>query len=259
MGILNIGENSFFDGGKYTSSENATIQCEKLIAEGADIVDIGAASSKPGEALIDASTEIEILNHTIRSLPNQFPDTVFSIDTYNSETALWAVANGFRMINDISFGEIDSKMLNTAAHLDVPYIGMHMKGTPKTMQLHTHYDDFLTEVFDYFNHKISIAKSFGIKDIIIDPGFGFAKTIAQNFKLLHHLALFNTLGMPILAGLSRKSTIYKTLHTTPDKALNGTTALNMIALQNAASILRVHDVKEAKECVTLHQSLIQNA
>jgi dihydropteroate synthase len=211
-------------------------------------------STKPGSEAVSANEEMDRLIPIIESIHGQFPDAIISADTYVSEVAKAAVAAGASIINNISGGELDRDMISTVAALRVPYICMHMKGTPATMQEHAHYDDVTKEVLDYFIGKIDECKKAGIKDVIIDPGFGFAKNAAQNFTLLKNLAVFKMLDRPILAGLSRKKTIYNTLGVTATEALNGTTVLNTLALQNGANILRVHDVKEAVEAVKLMEA-----
>jgi dihydropteroate synthase len=251
MGILNITENSFFDGNKYISETDILEQTEKMLHEGADIIDIGANSTKPGAKAIDEKIEIEKITNTVKLILKQFPQTIISVDTSRAKVALKGVQEGALIINDVSGGEMDPYMFETVAKCNVPYILMHMRGTPETMQNLTNYTNLVIEMMQYFNQKIVKLQALGVKDIIIDPGFGFAKTIEQNFELLSRLDEFHELNKTILVGLSRKSTIYKTLNTDPENALNGTTVLNTIALQQGASILRVHDVKEALECIKL--------
>jgi dihydropteroate synthase len=250
MGILNLTPDSFYDGGKYKNEQEIEGKLSYMIDCGASIIDIGAASSKPGSTLIDSKTE-QIRLAPILSLLKKYPNTFFSIDTYNAETVKFGCDFGIDIINDISSGNIDSKMIETVAAIGKPYITMHMQGYPETMQANPIYEHVTKEVLRFFEHKIKELKSAGIHEIILDVGFGFGKTVAHNYQLLRELDLFESIGYPILAGFSRKGMIYKVLETTPELALNGTTALNMIALQNGAKILRVHDVKEAMDCVKL--------
>ena len=251
MGILNVTPNSFFDGGKYQQENEILKRVEVMLNEGADFVDIGAYSSKPNAEFVSEEEESNRLLPILKSVLKEFPKTIISVDTFRSEIAKASVENGAAIINDISAGSLDNKMMKTVAKYQVPYIMMHMKGTPQTMMNLTKYDDIVKEMLFYFSEKITLARSFGINDLIIDPGFGFAKTVEQNYEVMQKLQLFQMTELPILAGVSRKSMIYKPLESTPEKALNGTTALNMIALTKGASILRVHDVKEAVECVKL--------
>lgn len=251
MGILNLTPNSFYDGGKYENEPAILKQVEQMLAEGADFIDIGAYSSKPNAEFVSTKEELNRLIPVVKAIVKQFPQILISIDTFRSEVAKQAIETGATLINDISAGNLDAKMMETVANLQVPYIMMHMKGTPQTMMDLTNYEDVVKEVLFYFSEKIALARSFGINDIIVDPGFGFAKTVEQNYEILQKLALFSILELPILVGISRKSMIYKPLQTSADKALNGTTALNMMALTKGAKILRVHDVKEAVECVHL--------
>ena len=255
MGILNLTEDSFYDGGKNNSLNKALKHTEKMLSEGAFFIDIGVASSKPGSPLIKVDEEKKRLLPYLNALIREFPTTHFSIDTYHSEVAQISLDLGVSMINDISGGQLDSKMFAVVGAHKVPYVMMHMKGTPQTMKDLCQYDDLMVEMRMYFSSLIKRCTELHIHDVIIDPGFGFAKNTEQNFQILRELKEFQLLDSPILIGLSRKSMIYKTLGTNASEALNGTTALNMIALQNGASILRVHDVKEAMECVTLSQNL----
>ena len=251
MGILNVTPNSFYDGGKYKNESEIVKQVETMLVDGADFIDIGAYSSKPNAEFVSEEEEIARLIPVLKLVLKEFPTTLLSVDTFRSEVAKAAVKSGASIINDISAGGLDDKMMETIGKLQVPYIMMHMKGTPQTMTQLTQYDDIVKDMLFYFSEKVALARSFGINDLIIDPGFGFAKTVEQNFEIMQKLELFKVLELPILAGVSRKSMIYKPLDLTPEKALNGTTALNMIALTKGASILRVHDVKEAVECVKL--------
>ena len=257
MGVLNITPDSFYDGGKYKDEASILKQAEKLLDEGATFVDLGAYSSRPGATDVSEKEELKRILPVVDLLISNFPDIYLSIDTFRSEVARRCLENGAAMINDISAGNMDPNMMQTISDFKVPYIMMHMKGNPQNMSKQTNYSKLLEDVLYYFSEKVALAKSFGINDIILDPGFGFAKTPSQSFSLLHHLNLFKTFGLPILVGLSRKSMIYKTLGTNPDQALNGTTALNTYALTKGANILRVHDVKEAVECIELLEALKQ--
>lgn len=258
MGILNITEDSFFDGGAYISEKNWLRQTEKMLTEGADIIDIGAASTRPGAKLIDAKDEKNAITKTLKSIRKEFPDCIISIDTYHSSVAEVSVNEGADIINDISGGEIDKEMFATIGKLKSPYILMHIKGIPENMQLNTNYRNITEEIILYFSEKINQLKTLGINDIIIDPGFGFGKTLEDNYKLLSQLEIFHFFELPLLVGISRKSMINKLLNITAKEALNGTTVLNTIALQKGAKILRVHDVKEAVECVKIHEMLNKN-
>jgi dihydropteroate synthase len=251
MGILNVTPNSFYDGGKHKNINSIIHQVDKMLSEGADFIDVGAYSSKPNAEFVSQDEEIKRLVHIIKELVNTFPNIIISVDTFRAEVAKIAVENGVAMINDISAGLLDEKMLQTVAYLKVPYIMMHLKGNPQTMQTLAKYDDIVKEMIFYFSERIEKARSFGISDIIIDPGFGFAKTVEQNYEVLQKMELFSLFELPLLAGISRKSMIYKVLENSPTEALNGTTVLNTIALQKGAKILRVHDVKEAVECIKL--------
>ena len=253
MGILNLTPDSFYDGAKHTHDYIHHIK--KMIEDGATIIDVGAMSSKPGSEIISASEEINRLKIPVENILKEFPNTIFSIDTVNSETANYCLDKGFSIVNDISAGEIDSQMFSVLKKYDSTYIAMHMKGIPSNMQSLTEYDNVVEEVYSYFEKKIVQLSLFNFHNIILDVGFGFAKTVEQNFELLKNLNHFQSLCKPILAGLSRKSMICKILEVSPNDALNGTTALNMIALQNGATILRVHDVKEAVECVKLYEKI----
>jgi dihydropteroate synthase len=256
MGILNVTPDSFYDGGKYIKPEHILEQTKKMLNEGADIIDIGAYSSKPGAAEISQKEEENRLLPTLDLIRTNFPDAILSVDTFRSEIADKVISTyNVQIINDISGGEADKEMFDCIAEHQRGYILMHMKGTPQNMQQLTHYDDLISEITDYFSVKIQQLQNCGVKDIIIDPGFGFAKTLEQNFQLLKNLNYFKLFDKPILAALSRKSMIWKTLNSSPEEALNGTTVLNTIALLNGANILRVHDVKEAREIIQLNQAL----
>ena len=255
MGIINATPDSFYEGSRFTLMDDILRQAGKMIDDGAAILDIGGQSTRPGSEMIPANEEIRRVIPAIELIAKKFPGTIISIDTFYSKVAKAAVESGACMVNDISAGTIDRDLITTIALLKVPYVLMHMKGTPQTMQQEAVYENVVREVLDFFIAKTHELKQAGIQDMIIDPGFGFAKTIDQNFNLLKDLPVFKILDKPILVGLSRKSTIYKTLGTTADQALNGTTVLNTMALQHGASILRVHDVKEAKEAVTLFSAI----
>lgn len=258
MGVLNLTPDSFYDGGKFKNEKEALLQVEKNIQNGMDILDIGSYSSRPGADDISEAEELNRQSSVLQSITKEFPEVIISIDTFRSKVAKESLDLGAHIINDISAGKIDPGMLDLIAEYQVPYIMMHMRGTPQTMKQLTDYDNLVKDVMFYFSERITEARSKGINDLLVDPGFGFAKTIEQNFELLNHLKVFRHLELPILTGVSRKSMIYKTLNITSQKALNGTTALNMAALMNGSSILRVHDVLEAKQCVTLFQKLIEN-
>lgn len=255
MGILNVTPDSFFDGGKYKDESSILQQVEKMLNEGATFIDVGAYSSRPGALEVDETTELKRIEPIVSLILKKFPETILSIDTFRSTVAKACIENGAAIINDITAGLQDDKMLSTVAQLNVPYIMMHMRGTPQNMQQQTSYDDLLKEVLLYFSERLSAAKALGIKDIIIDPGFGFAKNLEQNYELLNKMELIGITDQPLLAGISRKSMIYKILGTSAEQALNGTTALHMVCLQKGAKILRVHDVKEAFECVKLYEQL----
>ena len=252
MGILNVTPNSFFDGGKYKNESEMRSQVEKMLNDGATFIDIGAYSSKPNADFVSEAEELQRIVPIVNLILKHFPETLISIDTFRSEVAKACIENGAAMINDISAGNLDDKMLETIAKYNVPYIMMHMRGTPQTMQSMTNYENIVKEMLFYFSEKVAKARSLGINDLILDPGFGFAKTIEQNYEVLQKLDLFSILELPILVGFSRKSMIYKPLNSNAENALNGTTVLNSIALTKGAKILRVHDVKEAMECVALY-------
>lgn len=255
MGILNVTPNSFFDGGKYKTESVILSQVGKMLTDGATFIDVGAYSSKPSAEFVSEKEELNRIVPVVNLILEKFPDCLISIDTFRSEVAKVCLENGAAIINDISAGNLDDKMLETIAKYNVPYIMMHMRGTPQTMQTMANYDNIVKEMLFYFSERVAKARSYGINDLIIDPGFGFAKTLEQNYEVLQKLELFEMLELPLLAGFSRKSMIYKTLHSTAEEALNGTSVLNTIALTKGAKILRVHDVKEAMECVTLFNKL----
>ena len=251
MGILNVTPDSFFDGGRYRNLDDALRLAEKHVEAGATFIDMGGMSTRPKSELISVEEESARLLPAIEAIRKRFPDVVISADTFRSTVAKESIASGADMINDVGGGTLDENMFETVAKLDVPYIMMHIQGTPQTMQDNPVYQDVLSEVEDYFIQCCFTLRSLGVKDIVIDLGFGFGKTLEHNYALLNDMRRFTSLGIPILAGLSRKSMINRVLGTEANEALNGTTALNMKALEQGASILRVHDVKEAMECVTL--------
>ena len=251
MGILNITEDSFFDGGKYLTKENILGKTGQMIEEGASIIDVGAQSSRPGAQAISRIIEKERLLNCITIIKQKFPKIIISVDTYHSEIAEICVRNGADMINDISSGELDKKMFDTVVKLNVPYIMMHMQGTPRIMQIKPQYKDVTIDILYFFKQKIQKLNKRGFQQIIIDPGFGFGKTMIHNYQLLNNLEQFQALGYALLIGTSRKSMIYKLLDKNVNDSLNGTSVTNTIALYHGASILRVHDVKEAMECIKI--------
>jgi dihydropteroate synthase len=256
MGILNLTPDSFYEGSRVPANENSWLhEAEKKIREGADLLDLGGYSTRPGAEHLSVAEEINRVLPALKAIKKHFPDILLSVDTFRAEVADAAVAEGADLINDISAGNLDPNMLPLVAKLGVPYIAMHLKGNPQTMESETDYKELLPEILFYFSAKIEQFRKLGIKDVIIDPGFGFAKTREQNFEVLRNLKSFRQLGVPVLAGVSRKSMIYKTLKISAEEALNGTTALNMFALMQGANILRVHDVKEAKETIQLFKQL----
>ncbi|WP_428224482.1 dihydropteroate synthase [Flavobacterium sp.] len=251
MGILNCTPDSFYDGGKLKTDSLILNQVAKMVSEGATFIDIGGQSSRPNAEFLSADQELQRVALIVEILLKENPELLISMDTFHSEVADACLQMGASMINDISAGGLDEKMFEIVAKHRVPYVMMHMNGSPQTMQQQSEYKDLVKEILFYFSEKIAKARSLGITDLIIDPGFGFAKTVVQNFELLNQLELLHITDLPILVGVSRKSMIYKTLETTAQEALNGTTVLNTIALTKGASILRVHDVKEAVEAVKL--------
>lgn len=259
MGILNLTPDSFFDGGKYKDEGSILTQVEYMLTRGATFIDMGAYSSRPGAEHVPEEEELRRIIPVIDLILKNFPDTLLSVDTFRSKVASESIEHGAAIINDIAAGNLDDAMFATIAKHQVPYIMMHMKGTPQSMQEEAVYDNLINDLRYYFSGKIQEATSKKINDVIIDPGFGFAKTTAQNYTLLNHLDMFQTFGLPILIGLSRKSMIYKILGSSPQEALNGTTALHTIALLKGANIIRAHDVKEAKECIKLVEALKENA
>lgn len=256
MGILNLTPDSFFPGSRLDrDSDKILLRAQTMIQDGADFLDLGGYSTRPGALDISVQEELDRVVPPIELIRREFPEILISVDTFRSQVARESVSAGADLINDISSGNLDEDMLPLIGSLGIPYIAMHMKGNPQDMQSNANYSDILTEMLYYFAEKVDILKKFGIKDVIVDPGFGFAKTVEQNFFLLKNLKSFEALGLPLLAGLSRKSLIYKTLKIGATEALNGTTALNMVALMQGANILRVHDVKEAKETIKLFEQL----
>jgi dihydropteroate synthase len=252
MGILNSTPDSFYPDSRASTVDEWLNRAEILLNDGADIIDIGGQSTRPGAELISEEQELERVIKAISSIHARFPEAIISIDTFYANVARKAIEAGASIINDISGGQIDKKMFDVVISLNVPYVLMHMRGTPSTMQQHTHYDNLVDDVLGYFVKQVGELRARGVKDIIIDPGFGFAKTIPQNFQLLRNLSAFSMLDCPIMVGLSRKGTVYKTLGTNPEASLNGTTVVNTIGLMQGASILRVHDVKEARDVIKLY-------
>lgn len=255
MGIINITPDSFYDGGKYKDESEIVAQAETMLINGASFIDLGAYSSRPGADHVSENEELARIIPVVKLLLKTFPDILISIDTFRSKVADECLAHGAAMINDISAGTLDPKIFEIVGKYQAPYIMMHMKGTPASMQDMTNYKDLLKEMLYYFSEKVALARTYGINDIIIDPGFGFAKTLEQNYEILRKFKLLHALDLSILTGVSRKSMIYKLLETTPKNALNGSTALHMYALANGSQILRVHDVKEAMECVHIFKAI----
>jgi dihydropteroate synthase len=251
MGIINATPDSFYEGSRFSGTDKILVQAEKMISEGVDILDIGGQSTRPGSEQVSEDKELSRVIESVEAIHQKFPEIIISVDTYYSSVAKKCVHAGASIVNDISSGSMDKEMLPAIAALQVPFIAMHMKGTPQTMQQQASYENVTREILDFFIRKKNECKTAGIADVIIDPGFGFAKTIDQNFQVLKDLSVFKMLDAPLLVGLSRKSSVYKTLGTSPEDALNGTTVLNTIALMSGADILRVHDVKQAKEAIKL--------
>lgn len=258
MGILNVTPDSFYDGGKFTEEKAIFEQVAKMIEEGATIIDIGGQSTRPGAKPLSVRQEEQRVVPLVAKLMHKFPDLLLSIDTFRAAVARKAIQEGASIVNDVSGGDLDPEMFNVIAREEVPYILMHMQGIPETMQDHPTYNNVVTSVFSVLSQKVGKLRSMGVADIIVDPGFGFGKTVEHNYRLLNSLHFFRNTGCPVLAGMSRKSMICKVLKVKPENALNGTTALNMIALLNGASILRVHDVKAAREAILLFEAY-QNA
>ena len=256
MGILNVTPDSFYAGSRGVAERDIIDRLRQMTDEGASIIDIGAYSSRPDADDVSTEEEMARLRHALNLVRQHQPDAVVSVDTFRADVARMCVEEyGVTMVNDISAGEMDDEMFPTIARLGVPYIAMHMKGTPQTMQINPQYEHFLKEIFYFFSEKVQKLRDLGVKDIIIDPGFGFGKTMEHNYQLMNHLEEFKLFGLPLLVGISRKSMIYKLLGTTPEEALNGTTVLNTIALQKGAHILRVHDVKTAVEAVKIVEKM----
>jgi len=255
MGILNLTPDSFFDGGRYVEESTVLFQVEKMLEEGAKVIDVGGMSSRPGAEIISESEELSRVLPIISKINEKFPTAILSIDTLRSKVASESVAAGVSIINDISSGQFDPKMMNTVVDLQVPYIMMHMQGKPNTMQLSPQYQNVVIEILDFFIEKVGQLKQMGFHEIIVDVGFGFGKTIEHNYQLLKNLGAFRILDLPLMVGLSRKSMIHKQLNINSEKALNGTTALHMVALQQGAKILRAHDVREAVETIKLWKVL----
>lgn len=255
MGIVNVTPDSFYAASRQSRESEVIIAARKMLEEGALILDIGGYSSRPGAVDISIAEERQRVTKAIAAVIREFPNAFISIDTFRSEVAKAAIESGACMVNDISGGSLDNEMFDTVAQLKVPYVLMHMRGTPQNMVQLTAYDSLLKDIALFFAEKVSQLKAKGVNDIILDPGFGFAKTVAQGYEILQNLDYFKTLQLPLLVGLSRKSMIYRTLGVTPQESLNGTTAANMAALINGASILRVHDVKEARETIQLFKSI----
>ena len=251
MGILNLTDDSFYDGGQHNSIKKALLQSEKMLDDGAKIIDIGAYSSRPKAKHISHDEEWQRLEKTLQIINKEFPQAILSVDTFRSEIARRSIDNGADIINDISAGNLDPQMFDTVADLNVPYIMMHMQGTPQSMQDNPHYNCIEKQVVNYFLNKVKTLQQKGLSKIIIDPGFGFGKTLEHNYQLLNNLEKLHTLELPLLVGVSRKSMVYKVLETDAKNSLNGTTAIHALCLSKGASILRVHDVKEAVECVKL--------
>lgn len=255
MGILNVTPDSFYSSSRYMSEEGILHRAGQIIDDGADILDVGACSTRPGIELVSEEEELLRLRLALHLIRKRWPDMPVSVDTFRAKVAEVVVTEfGVDMINDISGGDLDANMFQTVAKLQVPYILMHMQGTPGTMQQHPHYDDMMTEICRFFAKRVETLRSLGMNDIILDPGFGFGKTLDHNYELLRRLDEFELFGLPLLVGLSRKSMIYKNLGLTPEQSLNGTSILNTLALAGGANILRVHDIKEALECVKLVQT-----
>lgn len=255
MGIINLTPDSFYADSRHKITDELLLSCEKMLTQGADILDLGGVSTRPGAETVTVDDELKRVLPAIEAIAKRFPEAILSIDTYWAYVAERAVQAGASIINDISAGQLDEAMCETVAKLNVPYILMHMQGTPATMQHNPQYENVVLDVLDYLVCEVAKLRALGVKDIILDPGFGFGKTVEHNFQLLQGMDALKVTGLPVLAGLSRKSMICRTLGVKPNEALNGTTALNMVALTKGAKILRVHDVKEAVECVKLYASL----
>lgn len=251
MGIINATPDSFYTKSRLMDGDAILSQAEKMLNEGATILDIGGQSTQPNSERIMVDVELQRVSNAVRSLHFQFPDAIISIDTYYAKVAAKCIEAGASIVNDVSAGNMDKNMIKTVANYNVPFVCMHMPGSPNDMQQNATYENVTLQILDFFISKVEECRVAGIRDIIIDPGIGFGKTISQNFQLIRQLEIFRMLEKPIVVGVSRKSTIYKTLGVSPEEALNGTTVLNTMALMNGALILRVHDVKEAKEAIDL--------
>jgi dihydropteroate synthase len=259
MGILNITPDSFFDGGQYQKEKKMLAQVEKMLCEGAEIIDIGGMSSRPGAAFVSPEEEIKRVVPTIQSIKKHFPEAILSVDTWRSAVAKASVEHGAGIINDISGGQFDDTLFETVANFkNIPFFLMHIQGTPDSMQAAPHYDNVLEDILKYFIEKVGRLRELGVKDIVLDPGFGFGKTVEHNYQILKNMHVFQIMDLIVLAGISRKSMIYKHLDISPNEALSATSALHLVALQQGARILRVHDVKEAKQVIALHQLLQQS-
>ncbi|SEH69819.1 dihydropteroate synthase [Paenimyroides aquimaris] len=258
MGILNVTPNSFYDGGLHHSLDKIEQQTEKMLNEGADIIDVGAYSTQPNASFVSQEEELGRIIPVVSHLVKKFPDIILSVDTFRAEVAKQTIDLGAAIINDVSAGFLDDQMMAVAGAMNVPYIMMHMKGTPQNMQQFTDYEDVMHDMILYFSERMATARKHGIIDVIIDPGFGFSKTLDQNYEVLNKLDLLQNLDVSVLSALSRKSMIYKFFENTPQEALNGTSVLNTISLMKGANLLRVHDVKEAVECVKLYKKTYEN-
>lgn len=258
MGILNVTPNSFFDGGKHNTLDKTCVQVERMLMDGAAIIDVGAYSTQFNAPFVSQDDELQRIIPVVKTLVKQFPDIILSIDTFRAEVAKQCLDAGACIINDVSAGNLDDQMMYVVGKFNVPYIMMHMKGTPQNMQQFTNYEDVMYEMIRYFSEKVAMAKQFGVVDVILDPGFGFSKTLDQNYEILQKLDLLKSFDLPILSALSRKSMIYKYLELAPQQALNGTTVLNTISLVKGANLLRVHDVKEAIETISLYTKTFKN-
>lgn len=259
MGIINVTDDSFYAGSRVSHADAVLRKAETMLRDGAAILDIGGQSTRPGSERIPDDEELKRTIPAIESIAKHFPEAILSVDTFYSRLAREAVHAGASIVNDVSAGSLDTDLWTTVAALDVPYVLMHMQGEPQTMQQSPHYQNVVLEAFDFLNTKRKALQRAGVNDIIIDPGFGFGKTARHNFQILSQLSFFNQMDLPVMAGLSRKATVYKTLGITPEEALNGTTVLHTLALLNGATILRVHDVKEAVQAITLVNAFRENA
>ncbi|MFO7615841.1 MAG: dihydropteroate synthase [Bacteroidales bacterium] len=256
MGIINVTPDSFYDGGRYETREMVRLRAERMLTDGAAILDIGACSTRPGSPGIDAESEKMRLEPALSAIRESYPEAVISVDTYRASVAAWAVEEfGVQMINDVSGGRLDTEMFSTIGRLKVPYVLMHMLGTPGTMQMNPTYHDVAGDLSVFFYEKISELRACGVDDILIDPGFGFGKTIEHNYELIARLGELRMFDLPLVVGVSRKSMIYRVLDSSPESALNGTTVIHTVALLNGANILRVHDVKQAVECIDLVEKI----